>query len=67
MEIWSLTKAATFARLSYAQGLRLVMTGVWQGRQVEGRWQVEAPSVREWKERQVATAAASRRPSHVEV
>jgi hypothetical protein len=50
MDIWTLTEAATFARLSYTRALRLVMTGVWRGRQMEGRWLVEAPSVREWKD-----------------
>jgi hypothetical protein len=59
MEIWTLTEAATFARISYSRALRLVMTGVWRGWQTEGRWQVEAASVREWKDRQATTAAAS--------
>jgi hypothetical protein len=54
-EVWTLTEAATFARLSYGRSLRLVMTGVWRGSQVAGRWQVEACSVRQWKEERLGT------------
>ena len=50
MEFWTLTQAATFARISYNRALRLVLIGVWHGRQVGGRWQVEPRSVCDWKE-----------------
>lgn len=50
MVTWiSLTEAALRLKRSYPQTLRLVLTGVLQGEQENGRWRVSERSVTEFR------------------
>jgi hypothetical protein len=45
-EWWRLMRAAAKAKISYGAALHKVLTGEWRGEQRDGKWWVQAESVR---------------------